>query len=103
MYAEKALRIIIDSNAIYTDQVGATRYVNGLLRGLRKLSVPDLNIVPLVWEKENLGYDQPRRMLRTIWRELIWAPMIAPFVLRRNATDLLHIISKVNSLCLQGQ
>jgi len=85
------VKIAIDSNPLYTTQAGTARYVNGLLRGLRRLSVPDLNIVPLAWEKENLRYDQPRRMLRTIWRELIWAPMIAPFVLRRNATDLLHI------------
>ncbi|OGV63977.1 MAG: hypothetical protein A2283_11935 [Lentisphaerae bacterium RIFOXYA12_FULL_48_11] len=86
-----SVKIAIDTNPIYTTQAGTARYVNGLLRGLRQLSVPDLSVVPLAWETENFGYDQPGRILKTIWRELIWAPMIAPFVLRRNATDLLHI------------
>jgi alpha-1,3-rhamnosyl/mannosyltransferase len=84
------LRVGLDTNALYTTQAGCARYVRGLLRGLRTIPAPGLDLREIAWPVENLGYRQPARALKTFYRELIWANTIAPRRLRHEGIDLLH-------------
>lgn len=84
------IRVFLDTNGRYTTQAGVARYLDGLVVGLAELDAPDLAVAPLAWEAYNLDYRQPRRMLRTAWRELAWPRLVARRRLRRGAADLWH-------------
>ncbi|MBM3795907.1 MAG: glycosyltransferase family 4 protein [Acidobacteria bacterium] len=86
----KPLRVAIDTNPLYVTRAGVARYVRGLMRGLAGLDAPDSTWLPLAWEVENFSYDQPTRALKTAFRELIWAPWLAPRRLLAAGTELLH-------------
>lgn len=84
------MRVALDTNALYTTRAGVARYVRGLQHGFATLASPELELVPLAWPVENFAYAQPQRMLKTAWRELVWAKWTAPAQLQRDAIDLLH-------------
>ncbi|MBA3848917.1 MAG: hypothetical protein C0502_02850 [Opitutus sp.] len=81
------MKIALDTHPIYTGRGGVARYVRGLRQGLAAAGA-DLEVVPLAWEVENLGYAQPARALRTLAREWGWAKWVAPRRLR--GVEVLH-------------
>ncbi len=83
------MRVAIDTNGLYTGQAGTARHIRGFLRGLQSLTHP-VDYFPLAWEVENLDFRQPARMLKTAYRELIWARTAAPRALVRQKADLYH-------------
>jgi alpha-1,3-rhamnosyl/mannosyltransferase len=83
------MRVAIDTNALYTGQAGTARHVRGFLRGLQSLPDP-VDFFQIAWEVENLGYQQPARSVKTLYRELVWARTIAPRELIRRGADLYH-------------
>ena len=82
--------IAIDTNGLYTTQAGVARYIRGLLKGLKGVAVPGMELRPVAWEVENFLYHQPERALKTVYRELIWARFNALLYLRRHNAELLH-------------
>ncbi|MCC6233436.1 MAG: glycosyltransferase family 4 protein [Verrucomicrobiales bacterium] len=85
------MRAAVDTNALYTTRAGVARYVRGLLSGLRTVAAgTSWELDEFAWPVENFGFQQPWRALRTFYRELFWAPCLAPRLLRRNRFDLLH-------------
>ena len=82
--------VAIDTNGLYVTKAGTARYVRGLLRGFKQLDLPSLNVSELAWPVENFGYRQPLRMLKTFYRELLWAKFVAPRKLTRRGVDLFH-------------
>ena len=87
------MRVAIDTNPLYVTQAGVARYVRGLLGGMDALQPADCERHTLAWKVENLAYAQPRRAMKTVFRELIWARWLAPQTLRRIRADLLHTTS----------
>jgi glycosyltransferase involved in cell wall biosynthesis len=84
------MHLTLETNALYTARAGVARYVRGLQHGLAQLDRSDLEISELAWRVENFEYKQPIRALKTFYRELIWAPFVAPALLRTRPTDILH-------------
>ena len=84
------IRVALDTNPLYTSRAGVARYVRGLRRGLSQLDNSGLEISEIAWEVENLNYEQPTRALKTLYRELVWAPLVAPTKLKRAEIDILH-------------
>ncbi|MFI5357365.1 MAG: glycosyltransferase family 4 protein [Opitutales bacterium] len=66
------------------------RYVRGLLAGLVETAPPDCDCDTMAWQVVNFGGSRPVRILKTVWREMVWAGLIAPGRLRRTHTDLWH-------------
>jgi glycosyltransferase involved in cell wall biosynthesis len=83
------MRIAVDTNGLFTGNAGGARYVRGVLNGLDKLD-PPVPYFRLAWPVENLAYRQPARGLKTLYRELWWANLIAPAVLRRERAQVYH-------------
>ncbi len=86
----RAVQIALDSNPLYTTRAGVARYVRGLQMGLLENEDPDFEVRPWAWPVENFDYRQPRRMMKTVWRELVWTRMSGARQLRENRPDLLH-------------
>src|SRR5438552_1933004 len=84
------MRVALDTSALYTTQAGIARHIRGLLAGLRLLTQRDERFIEFAWDVINLEYHQPQRAFKTIYRELIWAKLLAPGKLRRLKIDLLH-------------
>ena len=84
------MHVALDTNAIFTCQAGANRYVQHLLRALRALGDAALEIQEVAWRVNNLTYRQPQRSIKTAYRELVWAPFMAPRMLRRAQVELFH-------------
>jgi len=84
------MRVTVDTNGLFTTQAGVARYIRGLLKGFEQATLPWLRHSTLAWEVENYGYRQPQRALRTVYRELLWASLVAPRKLRDSKADLLH-------------
>ncbi|MDQ6624140.1 MAG: glycosyltransferase family 4 protein [Verrucomicrobiota bacterium] len=84
------MRVALDTNSLYVTRAGTSRYVRGLLQGLRQLQDPSLSVVEFAWPVENFEYAQPQRALKTAYRELVWARFVAPRILAREQVDLLH-------------
>jgi glycosyltransferase involved in cell wall biosynthesis len=83
------MRVAIDTNGLYTGQAGVARYIRGLLRGLANVN-RSVDWFPLAWEVENLAYRQPARACKTAYRELLWANLLAPRLLKQRPADLYH-------------
>jgi glycosyltransferase involved in cell wall biosynthesis len=84
------IRVAIDTNALFTTRAGVARYIQGLQSGLAELNIPDVELSELAWKIENLQYKQPWRALKTLYRELIWAPLVAPRIINQRKIDILH-------------
>jgi len=87
------IRVALDTNALYTSRAGVARYVRGLYQALTKRNDPDAEISDLAWKVENFDYKQPARACKTFFRELIWAPFVAPGILRKDKIDILHSLA----------
>ena len=75
-------RVAIDTSGLYTTQAGVSRYIRGLIKGIRKLNVSELQLSEVAWAVENFSFQQPQRALKTLFRELVWAKLIAPRIER---------------------
>lgn len=84
------MNVALDTTATYTSRAGAARYIRGLQRGFAELDAPEFRYRPIAWEVENLDYRQPSRMLKTFFRELIWAPFNAPGKILHSGADVFH-------------
>jgi alpha-1,3-rhamnosyl/mannosyltransferase len=84
------MRVALETNVLYVTQAGIARYTRGLLKGLRQLALPELDLHEVAWPVENLSYRQPARMLKTFYREFIWSKLIAPGRIRRLGAELFH-------------
>ena len=87
-------RIAIDTNGCYTTQAGVSRYIRGLMHGLRAID-SRFAFSEFAWKVENFGFRQPHRTLKTFYRELVWAPLIAPRRLSTESFDVFHSTSGV--------
>jgi alpha-1,3-rhamnosyl/mannosyltransferase len=87
------IRVGIDTKALYVSQAGVARYVRGLIKGLDQIAAPDVKISPIAWEVENFAYRQPQRALKTFYREMVWAKLQAPSLLRREKVQILHSVA----------
>lgn len=83
-------RIAIDTSPLYVAPAGIARGINGIFTGFKECDTQELDIRPFAWEVHNLDYRQPARMLKTLYREVFWASIIAPGKLKSNQIDLLH-------------
>lgn len=84
------MKVALDTSPLYTTRAGVARYVRELFRELQLLGREVVDVIPLAWQVENLDYIQPRRAIKTAYRELIWAPCIAPREIDNLSVDLLH-------------
>lgn len=84
------MRVGIDTNGLYTTQAGVARYIRGLIGGLDSSGDPGLDVVPIAWAVDNLSYRQPQRTLKTLYREGLWAPLVAPRRMRSGGVDVFH-------------
>jgi len=84
------MRVAIDTSGLYTAQAGIARYTRGLLKGLRSLPAKDVQWFEFAWEVANYGYRQPQRAIKTFYREVFWAKLLAPRSLRRRNAELYH-------------
>jgi len=84
------MRVALDTHSLYVTRAGTSRYVRGLQRGLRELNPAGISVSELAWPVENFGYRQPGRAAKTLYREAVWAPFVAPEILRRQGIQLLH-------------
>jgi alpha-1,3-rhamnosyl/mannosyltransferase len=84
------MRVAFDTSALFVTKAGTARYINGLLTGFSQLGEGAPDIRQLCWAVDNFEYQQPRRMLKTAYRELVWAGWIAPRQLAAGACDVLH-------------
>lgn len=84
------MRVTIDTNGCFTTQAGVSRYIRGVIGGLKNAAIPDLEVIEFAWPVENLEYRQPTRALKTAYREFVWAPFLAPARLRRLRPDVYH-------------
>lgn len=84
------MNVALDTTATFTSRAGAARYIRGLQRGFKELAPDGFQFTPIAWEVENLEYRQPVRMLKTMYREFIWAPLRAPGLIRQSGADLFH-------------
>ena len=85
-----SLTAAVETTGLYTTKAGVARYVRGLLRGLCEVDRPGLDVRELAWPVENFGYRQPARMLKTAYRELVWARGPARRELKEIGADVLH-------------
>jgi len=95
------MKVLIDTNPLYTSRAGVCRYVNGLLSGLRGLAAGP-ETAELAWPVENLDYRQPARALKTAYRELVWPLTAARRAMMRHAPDILHTTANVFYRAPQG-
>ncbi len=90
------MKVLLDTNCLYTTRAGTARYTQGLLDGFASLQADDLEIQPLGWPVYNLGYRQPLRALKTAYREGIWNRTHATWQLRSARADLFHSASHLD-------
>ena len=84
------MRVALDTNGIYTGQAGTARYIRGLIKGLLQSAPSDITYFEFAWAVENFDYQQPRRALKTLYREIVWFRLVGPRLLARRNTDVLH-------------
>jgi alpha-1,3-rhamnosyl/mannosyltransferase len=84
------MRIALDTNAALVTEAGVARYVRGLVAGLFQIAPTDMRFYECAWPVKNLDYRQPRRFLKTLYRELVWMRCIAPWLLRSQRINLIH-------------
>jgi glycosyltransferase involved in cell wall biosynthesis len=87
---EHAVKVSLDTNALYTTQAGSARYVRGLLHGFDRLPSGQVEVTQSAWPVENFGFRQPTRAWRTFYRECIWARWVAPRQIRRSGATIYH-------------
>ena len=84
------MRVALDTNALFVTRAGVARYLRGLIQGFREASIAGLDLIEMAWKVENFEYQQPRRALKTIYRQFVWPRTTAPAILRRQQCDLMH-------------
>src|SRR5437763_602660 len=82
------MAVALDTHGVYTTKAGVARYIRGLQKGLEEAAPPDLVLEAIAWPVENFEYKQPQRALKTLYREVIWAKISAPRLLKTLDADL---------------
>jgi glycosyltransferase involved in cell wall biosynthesis len=85
----------IDTSCRRVTRAGTTRYLEGLLRGLADLPKDKIHVSELEWPVDNLNYKQPERLLKTFFREFIWAPFLLPKAISASKPDIFHTPSAI--------
>ena len=88
------MRVALETNALYVSDAGVARYIRGLIQGFDRTAHPDVEIFPLAWPVTNFAYGQPRRALKTVYRELAWSRLHAPRLLQESHARVLHSTSE---------
>ncbi len=84
------MKVAIDTNSRHTTRAGTTRYLEGLLRGLKQISSSVLHVEEISWPIDNLSYKQPQRSLKTAYRELVWPWLVARPQIAKSKPDVFH-------------
>jgi glycosyltransferase involved in cell wall biosynthesis len=84
------MKVAIDISPYYYGKRGVTRYIRCLTSALRALEDPTLQIEEIGYRIPNFHYTQPLRALKTIGREFLWQPFVAPYSVAHSQADLLH-------------
>lgn len=84
------IKVAVDTSPIYVTKAGVARYVHGILDAFQKLNPPDFDIHSLAWKVENHDFAQPQRAFRTLYREMVWANMVAPQLITQGQFSILH-------------
>lgn len=85
--------LALDTNPLFTSSAGVARYVGCLRNAFSSGMVFPGTVGDVAWKTSNLAYRQPARAFRTFYREMIWAPHVAPGLLRALDPDILHVTS----------
>jgi glycosyltransferase involved in cell wall biosynthesis len=84
------MKVALDTNSIYTSSAGVARYVRGVAQGLAtSVTSPD-EIFHFAWQHHKPQSNGWRRAANTVYREWVWARLIAPGLLRRMKPDVYH-------------
>ncbi len=89
------MKIALDTNGYYTGKGGVARYTRKLQESLQTLATGDVQVEALSWPVFNTTFTQPWRAMKTAYRELFWARLVAPAILSRGRYDLAHLVSSV--------
>lgn len=89
------IRVAVDTNGLYTSQAGTSRYIRGLIKGISKLNAQSIEFSEVAWSVENFSFRQPQRALKTFYRELIWAKLIAPRLISDRCAGVFHSTASV--------
>ncbi len=84
------MRVTLDSSPLYTTRAGVARVVRGLLGGMSAAPGAGIELIPVAWEVENFGFEQPARAARTFYREAIWRHTAGPRLLRGSGAKVHH-------------
>ncbi|MGC1479942.1 MAG: glycosyltransferase family 1 protein [Chthoniobacterales bacterium] len=84
------MKVALDTSPLYTTRAGVARYVRDLCRELNAIDSSVVDAIPIGWPVENFEYVQPKRAIKTAYRELIWSAIVAPREIDKLSPDLLH-------------
>lgn len=84
------LRVAFDTTYLKIGRGGVARYIICLLEALREESFPNLDLREISYPFDNQEFRQPQRMLKTFGREFLWQPVVAPRLLQKLGSTILH-------------
>lgn len=84
------MKVALDVSSCFYSRRGVARYIRCLLEALRNAREPALEISEIGYRVANFGYAQPWRALKTLGREFLWQPFVAPLAARARGADLVH-------------
>lgn len=84
------MNIAVNTDGTYTTKAGIARYIHGLIKGLKSLPSSDVDFFEMGWPVENYSFRQPQRAIKTLYRETVWAKILAPALLRKKKADVYH-------------
>lgn len=84
------VRAAIDTSYLSLGRGGITRYILCLLDAFKTSCTSWLDVRTITYPFQNHEFRQPTRMLKTLGRELIWQPFVAPRQIRSLEADVFH-------------
>lgn len=84
------MKVAIDGSTRFIIKTGTTRYVDRLIREFFLIESNEFSFEEVAWKVQSHSFKQPWRALKTLYREFMWAQMLAPRQLKRKGFDLLH-------------
>lgn len=94
--------VAIDTSYFQIGKGGVARYIECLLAAIRKIAPSDIAVQTISFPLQNHEFRQPQRMLKTLAREVVWQPILAPLEMRRMGIELLHATSTACVRAPQG-
>lgn len=86
------MKVALDTNHRYILEGGVSRYIDNLEKALLVEGGEDLQLEEIAWKVTNFEYAQPKRALKTLYREYLWGKFIAPGEVRSKNCDLIHYL-----------